>query len=289
MSSNFRNYINTYVFETDLPGSGVSVSFRPVTTGQIKKLLLYETTNEPTAMESALDEMIGECVVKPENFKISDLYIQDRFYLLVEIRKATRGATYNFQTECTSCGSQTQQSINLSSLPVTKLNKSTKKQESIRPMVNKQKKNRLVEKTDNVEIMSPEPEITEWDVVKLNDNISVRLSLVTREMQKTAFSLFMNKHGNNIDNVSDVEKTIDITTTLYALCVTGIITPEGEENDLPLEERIFLLDNIQQSEQDKISQWFDSNDFGIDFSFDVRCSHCGYTEKKAVPVENFFY
>lgn len=293
MSSNFRNYLNTYVFETDLPGNGMAVSFKPVTTGQIKRLLLYETTNDPLSMEAALDSVIEECVIRPENFKVSSLYIQDRFFLLVEIRKATRGATYMFQTECASCGSQTQQAINLSELPVTKLKKTQKVEpkKQAAPTVSKHKKIKLVEKTEENEEIIPEKivEPSEWGVVKLNDKISVRLTLVTREIQQKAFDMFSEKHKDNIKDINDVQKTIDITTSLYALCMKSIITPEGEETDLPLEEKIFLLDNIQQSEHDKISKWFESNDFGIDFSFDVKCSHCGYSERKAVPVENFFY
>jgi hypothetical protein len=196
-----------------------------------------------------------------------------------------------FQSECTSCGSQTQQAVNLSNLPVTKLNKRIKTVEAKKEpvVISKKKKNRLVEKTEEVVVPEPIVEPVEWDVVKLNDNISVRLTLVTREIQKKAFDLFLETYKDNLDNVTDAQKTINITTSLYALCIKSIITPEGEDTDLPLEEKIFLLDNIQQKEHDLLSQWFESNDFGIDFSFDVKCSHCGYTEKKAVPVENFFY
>lgn len=289
MGSNFRNYINTFVFDTELPGSGLQVSFRPVTTGQIKKLLLYETSQDPLSIETALDELIEDCVIKPEGFKVKDLYIQDRFYLMVEIRKATRGSSYSFQSICASCGSQTQQNINLSNLPLTKLNKHTKSIETkkVTPSV-KVKKNKLVEKTDETPTTPIiEQEINEWDVVKINDNISVRLSLVTRALQQEAFDLFKVNHPN-VDNISDIEKTLDITTLLYALSIKSVITPEGEE-ELPLEEKVFLLDNIQQQEQEKISKWYDNNDFGIDFSFGVICTHCGYKEKKAVPVESFFY
>jgi hypothetical protein len=149
-------------------------------------------------------------------------------------------------------------------------------------------KNKLVEKTDETPTTPIiEQEINEWDVVKINDNISVRLSLVTRALQQEAFDLFKVNHPN-VDNISDIEKTLDITTLLYALSIKSVITPEGEE-ELPLEEKVFLLDNIQQQEQEKISKWYDNNDFGIDFSFDVICTHCGYKEKKAVPVESFFY
>jgi hypothetical protein len=305
MGSNFRNYINSFVFETELPGSGISVSFRPVTTGQIKKLLLYETTDDAMAIETALDEMINECVIKPEKFNTRDLYIQDRFYLLVEIRKATRGATYQFQTVCTSCGSQSQQNINLSNLPVTKL---TLQKRSIEikpevketPMVktpNKPKKGKLVVKTEeepeeeNIVVVEETPTPTktiDWDIVELNDNISIRMTLVTRDLQKQAYDMFKSKHPD-IEKVGDVERTLEMTTLLFALCIKGIITPEGEESDVSLEEKMFLLDNIQQSEYEKISKWFEDSDFGIDFSFDATCVHCGFKERRGVPVENFFY
>jgi uncharacterized protein (UPF0179 family) len=303
MGSNFRSYINSYVFETDLPGSGMSVSFKPVTTGQIKKLLLYETTEDPMAIETALDDMINECVVKPDGFNTHDLYIQDRFYLLVEIRKATRGATYQFQTMCTSCDSQSQQNINLSSLPVTKLTKKKKtieieaKELPIVKPTSKQKKGKLVSKIDEDDIEekivvleeTTKPTKTiDWDIVELNDNISVRMTLVTRELQKQAYDIFKSKH-TDIAKIGDVEKTLEMTTILFALCIKGIITPEGEDTDVPLEEKIFLLDNIQQSEHEKISKWFEDNDFGIDFSFDAVCAHCGFKERRGVPVENFFY
>lgn len=293
MSSNFKKYVNSFVFETELPGAGIEISFKPVTTGQIKKLLLYETTDDPIAIESALDDLIEECVIKPEGFNVKDLYIQDRFYLLVEIRKATRGASYSFATACASCGSQTQQVINLSNLPVTKLNKMSFSTDMIKviPIPTRPKKGKLVEKVDEkplTEQVKASTTPTEWDVVKLNDNISVRVELVTRNLQQTAYDLFKAKHAD-ISKVSDIEKTLEITTLLYALCIKSIITPEGEETGLPLEEKIFLLDNIQQSEQEKISKWYDTNDFGIDFSFPVKCAQCGYTEKKEVPVENFFY
>jgi hypothetical protein len=286
MGSNFKNYLNTFVFDTDLPGSGQNVSFHPVTTGQLKRLLLYETTDDPLAIETALDELIEECIIKPEGLKAKDLYVQDRFYLMVEIRKATRGATYQFQTTCTSCGSQTQQNINLSSLPVTTLSKVVKKDVKALTPATKQRKGKLVEKTEEPKVVETKP-TADWNVVKLNDNISLRLDLVTRKLQQDAFDLFKANHPD-MSKVSDIERTLDVATLLYAMAIKSVITPDGEE-ELSLEDKVFLLDNIQQSEQEKISKWYDDHDFGIDFSFNVKCAQCGFEEKKEVPVDSFFY
>jgi hypothetical protein len=293
MGSNFRNYLNTFVFDTVLPGSGEEVSFKPITTGQIKKLLLYETSDDPMTIENALDDVIMECIVKPQSFDIKKLYIQDRFYLLVELRKATRGSVYNFQSICTSCKSQTQHSINLNDLKVKTLKKTKqiveviKKDEDIVPK--KQKKGKFIEKIDE----ETKPQIVinttnEWDVVKLNENISVKLTLVTRELQQKAFDLFTELYKDK-ENINDVERTLEITTFLYALSIVDIITPDGVDTDLPIEEKIFFLDNLQQDETEKISKWFEENDFGIDFTFEAKCRHCENVEVRSVPLENFFY
>ena len=64
--SHFRAYMNMYTFETVLPGNGEKVVYKPVTTGQLKKVLMFETSKDPDVMEKALDEIINECVVKPK-------------------------------------------------------------------------------------------------------------------------------------------------------------------------------------------------------------------------------
>lgn len=293
MGSNFRNYLNTFVFDTVLPGSGEEVSFKPITTGQIKKLLLYETSDDPMTIENALDDVITECIVKPDEFDIKKMYIQDRFYLLVELRKATRGSSYNFQSICSNCKSQTQHSVNLNDLKVKKLKKTSNVIKTIEEAENivskKQKKGKFIEKTvDEPKKQIETTNINEWDVVKLNENISVKLTLVTRELQQKAFDLFMELYKDK-ENVNDVERTLEITTFLYALSLIDIITPDGIDTNLPLEEKIFFLNNLQQSETEKISKWFEDNDFGIDFTFEVKCRHCEHVEVRAVPIENFFY
>jgi hypothetical protein len=106
-------------------------------------------------------------------------------------------------------------------------------------------------------------------------------------MQKEAIKRFNDSH--NDEEVSEIQRTLEITTFLYALSIVSITTPNGTDENLSLEDRIFFLDNIQQSEQELITSWFDKNDFGIDFSFDVVCNQCKNAETKAVPVENFFY
>jgi len=97
-----KQFLNVYEFETTLIGSGQVVKFKPVTTGQMKKLLVYEQADSSQEIEKALDELLSSCVISPD-FDINDLYLQDRFQLLLDIRSKTKGDTYSFQWKCPVC------------------------------------------------------------------------------------------------------------------------------------------------------------------------------------------
>lgn len=119
MSKKFYSYLNAYEFEYTLPGSGETIKFKPLTTVQMKQLLQYEDETDPTKVSEALDEMINAAVVT-EGFDINELYLRDRFALLIEIRKKTKGETYEFQFKCPQCGSQVLTGVNLDNLEVKK-------------------------------------------------------------------------------------------------------------------------------------------------------------------------
>lgn len=118
--SDFKKYLNKYVFSTVLPGSGEEIEFQPVTTGQMKDLLSHEDETSPAKIEFILDGLINECV-KTKDFDVTKLYIQDRFFLLVEIRKYSKGTSYQFDFTCPKCKSQSIQKVDLNKLKVKKL------------------------------------------------------------------------------------------------------------------------------------------------------------------------
>jgi hypothetical protein len=120
--SDFKKYLNVYEFECELPGSKKKVKFKPLTTGQMKKLLIYEGEEDEVKVEGALDELISSAIIT-KDFNIEELYLQDRFFLLVELRKKTKGSLYKFQINCPECGSQSIIKIGLDKLPVKKLEK----------------------------------------------------------------------------------------------------------------------------------------------------------------------
>lgn len=281
----FKRYVNAYVFETALPGTKQEVSFKPISTGQIKRLLLYETSNDADSIEKALDQIISECVVS-EDFNIDELYLQDRFYLLVDLRKATKGNTYNFQSKCGKCESQTQQSIKLSDLPVKTLDapKETVVKAKKAKATTMKRGAKLIDGEDTPVQEAPVTPVDSWGVIKLNENLSIKVRHNTRGDQK---EIRMRLETN--DKLTPFQKSVEENTLMYAVSIQEVITPEGVDDKLTFEDKVYLIENIPQNEIEVITKWFEDNDFGIDFSFDVKCIHCGNEEKKAIPLESFFF
>lgn len=117
---NFYEYINVYDFTCELPGSKEKIHFKPVTTGQIKRLLTYENETNYVIQEQALDELITSSVLS-DGFDINELYIYDRLFLLIELRKKTKGEILEFQVKCPECSSQSLNRVDLNNLEIKEL------------------------------------------------------------------------------------------------------------------------------------------------------------------------
>lgn len=165
--SDYKKYLNVYEFETVLPGKGEKIEFKPVTTGQIKKILTYENEDDPRLVEKILDEMISSSVIT-EEFNIDDLTLQDRFFLLVEIRKKSKGTKYKFSWTCENCGTQ-----NLSSVDLDKL--------------------KFIDFPEKID-----------PIVKLDENISLGLRHVTRGMIKEGYPYFDETLSSSVQKVAEL-------------------------------------------------------------------------------------
>jgi len=244
-SVDVRSLFDSYEFPCTLPGSGEKLLVRPITTGQMKKILIYEDETDVGIVEEALDKLITECVVT-EGFNINKLYLQDRFYLLLEIRKISKGSTYNFNFKCPECKLDNIKSFSLDDLNVKK------KQEEI----------------DNI--------------IKINSKFSLVIDFPTREDQKAAFNYVKRK------KLKGRQREIEMATTLYACCVKKVISTDGDVNNIPLDDKIYILDNLMSSQFDEFKEWFEKNEFGVDFDVEVSCINCDFTAKQSIPLTDFF-
>jgi len=260
--SDFKKYLNVYEFDATTPGTGEVIRFKPLTTGQMKQVLVYENEEDPMVIEHALDELIGSSVLN-EGFNIREMYLQDRFFLLVEIRKKTKGNQYQFEFVCPQCSSQSLQSVDL----------------------------------EKLQLKFPPSDIN--NIVELDENISLELDFVTREDQLFAYNYVRNKFG---DTLTPLQLATETSLVANALVVRNVITPEGADSEVTLEDKQFLLESIPRGQYDLVTGWFEKYDFGLDFVFKVSCRHmkapkfgtshgqlCGFTQEMDIPMNQFFF
>lgn len=172
MSVNLVQYLNKYVYEYTVKETEEVLKFNPITTGQIKGLLTYENDENISAMELMMDDLIRGCV-ETEGFDLDTLTIQDRFDLLLEIRKKTKGDRYTFIIECPKCKTETINNVDLSALK-----------------------------------MVPYPNPLD-KIVKISDTLSIELDFVRRGVQKQAFDI-ADKMTSSTDRQKLVEITTNI-------------------------------------------------------------------------------
>jgi hypothetical protein len=242
----FKDYLNVYEFECELPGTGEKILYKPITTSQIKKLLVYENENNPIKIEEAFDELIKSCVISPK-FNIDEIFLEDRYFLLIELRKASKGSVYEFKFSCPKCKSDNLFGVDMDGFKVTK-----------RP-----------KKVDGK--------------MPLSEEISLFITHITRGQQKAAYK--------DIDAKLPLKQLqAEMALNSVAASISEIETPDGLEKDLKFKDQKYIMDNLSFNIFDDIKKWYDENDFGIDLSYDVKCTHCDFKSKKELLRidSNFF-
>jgi len=107
--------LNQYEHEHVVLETGKTINIKSITTGQMKSILQYEGNDDPSIIDMVLDDIIMNCVSSP-GFQIDDLTLQDRFEVLIGIRKITKGDTYTFNIKCPKCKTESIQGIDLTEL-----------------------------------------------------------------------------------------------------------------------------------------------------------------------------
>lgn len=247
MSKNFKNYLNVYEFEYTLPGSQEVIKFKPLITSQMKQLLQYEDETDPVKVSEALDKLIESSVIT-EGFNIDDLYLRDRFALLIEIRKKTKGENYEFQFVCPNedCKSQIYNCIDL---------------------------DKLETKTKEVDT----------GTIKITDDLEIEIGHLTRRDEKEAIA-----NIENIESLSDSEKEYEHWVNVIASSIKSVTDPEGKDDDITFEDKKFVIENTPQSVLEDIGNWFLDNWFGVNFTYEIYCKNCGFKKTESIPMNQLF-
>ena len=244
----FKKFLNTYQFECTLPGSGQVVKFKPLITKQMKKLSVHENEHNPIIIEEIFDDLISSCAVS-EKFNIGDLFLQDRIFLLMEIRRKSKGDTYEFRFNCPECGKESFNTVNFDELKVI-----------------------------------PIKDVETVGKIVISDDISIFIKHITRGEQKKGYAeLKKLKNG--------AKQQTDMVMNSIAVGITKVQTPEGEE-ELSYEDKKYILDNLNFSVFDKVKEWYDKNDFGIQLSYTMCCNQpdCDFvSENQPIRIDSNFF
>ena len=239
-----RGLLDSYEFPYTLPGSGQELLIKPITTGQMKKVLVYEDETDPFVIEEALDKLITDCVTTPD-FNVETLYLQDRFSLLLEIRKVSKGDTYQFSWKCPKCKVDNMNGVVISGLDVKPFNR-------------------------------------EDNIIPINERLKFEVDFPTRADQKDAIHRVKGKP------MGYREQQVEVQTGTFANSVKKVHTPEAVLDNIPFDDKVFILDNISSDVFETFTTWFKEHDFGVDFVSDVMCISCQHKEKMDIPLSDFF-
>lgn len=242
--------INVYETDYTLP-LGKKIKVKPITTGQLKTLLVFENESNPMIIEDALDRIISSSVTTPD-FNIDTLTLQERMDLMLKLRNITKGSLYSFTHTCDKCGGDTLVSKDLNELP------------NIPPK-------ELSLKLD------------------INDRLSIVMEFPTRADQRKAY-VYQDCFNEHL--IIDSTKMADVATTTMAYAIRDVIidgeSSEYYKDDNAIQEKIDMLENLPRAVHDKLSKFFNENNFGTEFEFDYKCIHCGKVFNMTLPLNDFF-
>lgn len=202
----YSEFLNIYEKDVELPSNGEIVKIKPLTTNQIKRLLVHENEKDLVGGERILDDVLKSSIVgKDENF-VKSLLIQDRYFLFIQVRILTKGSEHTYPFTCPSCSNQSIQKMDLKNLAIKKM-----------PV--------LSEENNTISLV--------------NGNIKFTMRNITRQMQEDAYSLINPKLSNS-------EKQVEMALANMAQAVKCIETPKGVDMSTIQEKMDLIGDLPQQ-------------------------------------------
>lgn len=242
--SSLENELKVFEFSDVLPASEIEIRYKPINTKLTKKLLTYEKATSQEDQEEALDVLIKETLLTPMN--PDDLYLNDRFYFLLSLRKNSKGSDYTIKDKCPECNGQFMQNIPLDEFEVKRIDKSA------------------------------------YDpIVKITNKTFLELDMLTRGHQKEVYKKF----GPVKEKAKDESmQRINQALGLLAHTIKSITIDGNTDSDISLDDKIELVNMLPASVVEKISDWQKEHDYGYqDVSLTLICPHCG-EYKKTIEV-----
>jgi len=205
---------------------------------------------EPLEITRMFDKLFSEVIISPEDFDPMDMYVYDRYALLLEIRKKTKGETNQFEMKCPECKGQSVQTVDF-------------------------------EKIESRQLIEGNY------IVELTEQLSVKMRHLTRSQELEVYEVSEQLKAEQ--QLSKNELETEVGLLLEAQTIDEIITPDGpQELEFPLFDKKYLLENIPQPLYQTVGKWHEENKFGPDLTVTVNCPHCEFEATEDITDLNFF-
>lgn len=119
--------------------------------------------------------------------------------------------------------------------------------------------------------------------IKLNDKLSIGIDFVTRKEQKEVYEKLKN---NEYD--SETQKLVDLTFLNLAHAIKWIKINGNKDDELTLEDKEYIIDNSSETLLEKIKDWIDKYDFGLNLKYKDKCPHCKNEEEVIISEDKIF-
>jgi hypothetical protein len=244
----FKEYLNVFEFDCILPGSGKRIRFKPMTVKALKRMLTREDENTSAeAYTEMFDELFRNSVLN-ENFDPHELLVFDRYVLLLEIRKKTKGEKSEVTVTCGKCKGQSVQSIDF----------------------------------EDIEIL-PVPDNIDY-TIPITSDLSITMKYLTRADELVVFQIA----NEETKGMKQLQKETETAIWMDAAAVDEIVTPQGPQPGITIYDKKYLLENLPQPLYAEIQGWHERYKFGPELEIKLKCPHCKHELQEDVTDLNFF-
>jgi hypothetical protein len=240
--------IDVPIYETKLISTGKTIKFRPFLVKEQKLFLISSQSNDINDMVNSVKQVITNCVL--DDIDVNNLATFDIEHLFIQMRARSVSEVVNLKYTC---------------------NNKIKKDEN----AEEQPCNNPVGIDLNLLEIHPIKNELHSDKIEITDKVGIVMKYPTFDM--------MNKL--NLEN-EDFSQILEIIIE----CIDYIYDENNVyyKKDVTKEELISFIENLEQSNLEKIQKFFDTLP-KIKKDIDFKCNKCGYTENIVVEgLASFF-
>lgn len=201
---------NATLHEMTIPSTGKTVSYRPYLVKEEKILLQAKESNDEKMQQRAVLKLIKSCV---EDIDVNTLTTFDVEYIFLMLRSKSSGETVELQWKCESCGTNSDLTVNLDDVHMSKDIDSV---------------NNVIELTKDVSI--------EMKFINYNHMINMSSTKATKDETAEAFKMIkqtilsVNTEEERIvfddESVKDQDAFIDSLSSEQFAKISGFISDE---------------------------------------------------------------